>query len=234
MLQQTQVPRVLEKYKEFLKRFPTVHTLAKASLTEVLKVWSGLGYNRRGKYLHDAARHIVESYAGIIPHDYPALRAIPGIGMYTANAVRVFAFNEAEVLLETNVRTAIIHHFLSEKRRVEDSEIEKIAAAAAEGQDPRTWHSALFDYGSYLKQRGVRVNTKSTQYVRQSKFEGSLRQVRGAILRALHTGATTEPQLYLLTCASKQVDSRKKFKSALTGLVRDGLVAKAKGDWKIA
>ncbi len=113
MLQQTQVPRVIEKYEEFLKKFPYVRTLAKAPLAEVLKVWSGLGYNRRGKYLHDAAKEIVGKYGGRVPRDAAALRALPGIGDYTASAMRVFAFNEPDVLIETNIRAAFIHNFFT-------------------------------------------------------------------------------------------------------------------------
>src|SRR3989344_2143970 len=94
MLQQTQVPRVIEKYKEFLKSFPTTQSLARAPLPNVLKVWSGLGYNRRAKYLHDAAKEIVEKYGGKNPRDFSALRTLSGDGDYTPSPVRVFAFNK--------------------------------------------------------------------------------------------------------------------------------------------
>src|SRR3989344_4049668 len=105
MLQQTQVPRVIPKYKEFLKVFPTLRVLAKAPLANVLRVWSGLGYNRRAKFLHDAAKEVVLKHAGNMPRDIDALLALPGVGEYTAKAVRIFAFNEPEVLIETNIRT---------------------------------------------------------------------------------------------------------------------------------
>ncbi|MEK7156901.1 MAG: A/G-specific adenine glycosylase [Patescibacteria group bacterium] len=222
MLQQTQVSRVIAKYEEFLKMFPTVHALAKATFPEVLKVWNGLGYNRRAKYLHNAAVSIAVEHRGMFPREYPGLRSIPGIGQYTANAVRVFAFDEPEVLLETNVRTAIIHHFFPMKEEVEDYSIEKIAAAAAAEQDPREWHSALFDYGAHLKRSGVRNNSRSKHYTKQSKFEGSLRQVRGAILRELaKSGRLNLP------------DSAR-LRHALAGLKRDGLIVKEKGKWRIA
>src|SRR3989344_5950607 len=94
MLQQTQVPRVTEKYKEFLKKFPTVRALAKALLSDVLKGWGGLGYNRRAKYLHDAAKQIMLFSRGRVFIASDELRKLPGIGPYTAAAVRVFAFNE--------------------------------------------------------------------------------------------------------------------------------------------
>ncbi len=216
MLQQTQVDRVVPFYRAFLRRFPTVRALAKAPLADVLEVWSGLGYNRRAKYLHDAARDIVASHRGVMPREYPSLRAIRGIGPYTANAVRVFAFNEPEVLIETNVRTAIIHHFFTRVRAVPDYEIEKIAAMAATQQDPRQWHSALFDYGAHLKVSGVRNNARSVHYTKQSRFEGSLRQARGKILRALANGENMGLRNpYMLR--------------ALEGLERDGLIEREKG-----
>src|SRR5262249_34966899 len=136
MLQQTQVPRVLEKYKEFLKKFPTIRALAKAPLSEVLKVWNGLGYNRRGKYLHDAAREIVSKYGGRVPKEKEALLELPGMGQYTSGAVRAFAYNLPDVLIETNVRAVFIHEFFGEKT-VHDDQIIPIAHEAAAGQDPR-------------------------------------------------------------------------------------------------
>src|SRR3989344_3466370 len=111
MLQQTQVPRVTEKYKEFLKKFPTVRALAKAPLSDVLKVWSGLGYNRRAKYLHDAAKQLMLFSRGRVFIASDELRKLPGIGPYTAAAVRVFAFNEPDILIETNIPAAYLHHF---------------------------------------------------------------------------------------------------------------------------
>ena len=98
MLQQTQVSRVIEKYIEFLRAFPNLETLARSKLGDVLKVWSGMGYNRRGKYLRDAAIEIVEKYSSKVPRDVVSLRALPGVGPYTASAVLIFAFNIPDTL----------------------------------------------------------------------------------------------------------------------------------------
>ncbi len=227
MLQQTQVPRVIEKYKEFLKAFPTTKTLARAPLGRVLKIWSGLGYNRRGKYLHDAAKEIIEKYGGNVPRDVAALRALSGIGSYTASAVRVFAFNEPDVLIETNIRTAFIHHFYRGQSsvKVSDAEIVKIAEKTAKGMDPRIWNWALMDYGAHLKSSGVRNNGRSAHYTKQSRFEGSLRQVRGAILKAFSNDEKVN-----------DLRSRygERFDEALAGLERDGLVTRRGEKWKIA
>ncbi|MDO8575855.1 MAG: A/G-specific adenine glycosylase [bacterium] len=231
MLQQTQVPRVIEKYKEFLKKFPAVRALAKAQLADLLKVWSGLGYNRRAKYLHDAVKAIITNHKGRVPVVYSELVELPGIGPYTAAAIRVFAFNEPEILIETNIRAAFIHHFYSsvlQKTSIRDEEILSIATATAEGQDPRKWHWALMDYGAHLKRSGVRNNSRSAHYTKQSKFEGSLRQIRGAILRELHKGSVNPMRCHLIGFGEARVEK------ALAGLARDGLIVKEKGKWRIA
>ncbi|MBI5457914.1 A/G-specific adenine glycosylase [Candidatus Kaiserbacteria bacterium] len=228
MLQQTQVPRVIEKYKEFLKRFPTVHALARASLADVLKVWSGLGYNRRGKYLHDAAKAFVRDHKRPYLSDAVVLDKYKGIGPYTTSAVRVFAYNEPDILIETNIRAAYICHFFSDIPIILDREILEYAERAAKGQDPRKWHWALMDYGAHLKRSGVRNNSRSAHYTKQSKFEGSLRQVRGAILRLLYKGSSNLTSRPGLDVSKASIDK------ALAGLARDGLIMKEKGKWRIA
>jgi len=231
MLQQTQVPRVIGKYKEFLRAFPTVKALAKAPLSDVLKVWSGLGYNRRAKYLHDAAKILTKNRVHF--NKPTGLLKCTGIGPYTEAAVRVFAFNEPDVLIETNIRTAFIHHFHSnvlQNVRISDVEILPLATLAASGQEPREWHWALMDYGAYLKKSGVRNNSRSAHYAKQSKFEGSLRQIRGAILCVLRSGPKT------VNAVRSDLTAFEKYKveKALAGLVRDGLIVKEKGKWRIA
>jgi A/G-specific adenine glycosylase len=115
MLQQTQVDRVMPYYRRFLKEFPTVRNLAEAPLPRVLAAWQGLGYNRRAKLLQDAARTIVREYGGRVPRSVTELEKLPGIGPYTARAVAAFAYNEDTVFVETNLRTAVIHHFFTSK-----------------------------------------------------------------------------------------------------------------------
>lgn len=225
MLQQTQVPRVLEKYKEFLATFPTVQDLAQAELGTVLKVWNGMGYNRRGKYLRDAAKAIVERHRGNVPRELADLRALPGIGPYTASAVRIFAFNLPDTFIETNVRAAYIHDFFPDKKKVSDATLMPLIAKASIGQDPRTWHWALMDYGAHLKKLHKNPSRKSAHYVRQSKFEGSVRQVRGAILRELHKERSSVTELPF---------GKARIEEALVGLERDGMIRKKKGEWVIA
>lgn len=217
MLQQTQVPRVVGKYQEFLTAFPTVSSLARAPLADVLRVWSGLGYNRRAKYLHDAAKAVVESYAGKMPEEYATLRKLPGIGDYTAKAVRVFAFNEPEVLVETNVRSVFLHHFFPRSKQVNDKLLLPLVTAALQGQDARIFYSALMDYGSHLKQMHPNPSRRSKHHVKQSEFKGSLRQMRGAILRAALTGIPLQPT---------DMRPRHLFRQAHASLAREGLLPK--------
>jgi A/G-specific adenine glycosylase len=108
MLQQTQVARVVEKFAAFLERFPTVHDLANAPESAVLAAWSGLGYYRRARLLHRAARAIVDEHAGSIPRDHAALLAIPGIGRYTAGAIASIAFGQAAPIVDGNVSRVIL------------------------------------------------------------------------------------------------------------------------------
>lgn len=231
MLQQTQVPRVIEKYKEFLHAFPSASKLARAPLKDVLRVWSGLGYNRRGKYLRDAAKIIVEKHGGKVPNDYAALRALPGVGDYTAKAVRVFAFNEPDVLIETNIRAVYIHHFYSsvlQKTGITDVQISSAACRAAARQNPRLWNWALMDYGVHLKKLHDNPTRYSAHYSMQNKFEGSLRQVRGAILKVLTNGAHGD-----LALAKKLASDAMRIRHALTALAHDGLIVSEKGSWRI-
>ena len=218
MLQQTQVERVIPFYMNFLQKFPSSRALAKAPLTDVLRAWSGLGYNRRAKLLQETARAVVTTHGGIFPSERDSLVALPGIGPYTAGAIRAFAFNEPGFFIETNIRTAILHHFYPDQLRskgieqpgVKDADILVILKAATKGQDSREWYSALMDYGAHLKKSGVRINNKSAHYAKQSKFEGSLRQVRGAIVRELLKAPAAEREIIANTGFTAEL-IRKRF-----------------------
>jgi len=191
MLQQTQVDRVIPYYKAFLKKFPTLHALAQAPLSEVLKLWQGLGYNRRAKMLHEAAKKIMSHHNGRIPREYSELVTLPGVGDYTAKAIRTFAFNEPEVMIETNIRAVLIHHFFSRtKRKITDKEILSymIRFNFFKNTEPRVWYAALMDYGAHLKKTLPNPSRKSAHHAKQKTFKGSDREIRGAILRATLNG----------------------------------------------
>ena len=185
MLQQTQVVRVIEKYKEFLSRFPAIESVAHAPLHAVIETWQGLGYNRRAVALKRLATIIVDDYGGRIPPDIEMLKALPGVGAATAGAVCAFAYNKPAVFVETNIRSVFIHHFFQDRDGVKDSEVLPLVEQTLDQKKPRQWYYALMDYGVALKERHSNPSRRSAHYTKQSPFEGSLRQVRGMILRAL-------------------------------------------------
>ncbi|KKR71889.1 MAG: Helix-hairpin-helix motif protein [Candidatus Roizmanbacteria bacterium GW2011_GWB1_40_7] len=221
MLQQTQVTRVLVKYPEFIKRFPTFRSLARASLKDVLTVWQGMGYNRRGKFLKEAAGIIVKDKryefmfhnrlsfprtresieldrsrikSGMteqqmlkqVQHDnVDLLQLLPGVGHNTACAVVTYSFNMPTVFIETNIRAVYLYHFFKDKENVSDSDILNRVKNTLDMQNPRDWYYALTDYGAMLKKTKKFQNIQSKHYTKQSKFEGSRRQLRGRILKLL-------------------------------------------------
>ena len=196
MLQQTQVERAIPFYERFLARFPTAATLAEASLADVLTLWQGLGYNRRAKMLHEAAKLVVRDFKGKVPTNPGQLALLPGVGPYTARAVAAFSNNSNVLFVETNIRTAVIHHFFPDSEKVPDTEVLLILEKAYPAGHAREWYSALMDYGSRLKRSGIRVNAKSAGYAKQKTFAGSSREARGAILRSLSTGPQTRAGLH--------------------------------------
>jgi A/G-specific adenine glycosylase len=186
MLQQTQVGRVIPKYLEFLRRFPTLQALAAAPLGEVLRAWSGLGYNRRAKFLREGAILVVDEYDGQVPRELAALIRLPGIGANTAGAILAYAFNQPAVFVETNIRTVFIHHFFDDEvTGITEPAIRQLVAETLDREQPREWYWALMDYGTYLKQSVGNLNVRGSGYSRQSRFQGSRRQVRGQVIRLL-------------------------------------------------
>ncbi len=144
MLQQTQVVRVLPKYRQFLRFFPSIKALSRATPGTVIRRWQGLGYNRRALWLHRIARIIMNDHNGRFPRDYDTLRSLPGIGDYTARALRVFAFGAQEPVIDVNVRRVLA-------RTMRMSPL-SVSADIARDILPRgkayEWHQALMDVGS--------------------------------------------------------------------------------------
>lgn len=243
MLQQTQVDRVIPKFNAFIAAFPNEQTLAKASLADVLMLWQGLGYNRRAKYLHDAAKMIINVYDGIFPATYETLKTLPGVGPNTAGAIMTYAYNQPVVFIETNVRTVYFEHFFANRQDVSDKEIaEKVRQTWPWGQgkeqperriysapgamrktvglsyEPKAFYWALMDYGSWLKKQGAGRLRQSKHYKKQTALKGSVREVRGQILRTLASGDLRLEDL------QKRVTYDARFDVALAGLLRDGLL----------
>jgi len=198
MLQQTQVERVVPKYKEFLKLFPTVETLAVAPLKDVLVAWQGLGYNRRAKMLHMCAQQLCSLHKGKFPKNKEGLIALRGVGPYTASALLAFAFNTRTVLIETNVRAVYLHHFFRDAADVTDAELLVHIERTLPPSDFRSWYFALMDYGAHLKKEFENPNRRSKHHVVQSTFKGSDRQIRGALIRLLSKKNYTRKELLSL------------------------------------
>lgn len=188
MLQQTQVGRVIPKYLDFIARFPDIPSLASATLGDVLVAWQGLGYNRRAKFLWEAAR-LVDASGGVLPTTIEELVALPGIGRNTAGAIVAYAYNKPTLFIETNIRSVYFHHFFADMTDIPDKEIIELLAQTIDEQNPREFYWALMDYGSHLKKQGNGRLSQSKHYVKQGRFEGSTRQLRGKILRLLTHGA---------------------------------------------
>jgi A/G-specific adenine glycosylase len=220
MLQQTQVSRVIPKYHAFLEQFPTVDTLASAELGDVLRAWQGLGYNRRAKFLWQAARAVHE--LGSFPGTREELIKLPGIGTNTAGAILAYAFNEPVVFVETNVRTVFIHHFFADKNDVHDKDILNLVEQTLDHEHPREFYWALMDYGSHLKTTIGNLNKVSRHYTKQSKFHGSKRQIRGAVLRALGTNAQTLAEL-------REIIDDERLEEVLGDLKKEGLIRETQG-----
>jgi len=185
MLQQTQTNRVIEKFDWFIKEFPDFKTLAQAPFDQVLKVWKGLGYNRRAMNLQKIAHIVVTDYKGQLPKSVEALEKFPGIGKATARSICAFAFDQPTEFIETNIRTVYIYFFLQGRTTIHDNDIMPFISATVDQNNPREWYYALMDYGVMLKKTVGNLCKQSKHYTKQSKFEGSDRQIRGMILQAL-------------------------------------------------
>lgn len=243
MLQQTQTERVVPKYLNWLQEFPTAQALAQAPFSQVLAAWSGLGYNRRAGYLQEACRQVVEELGGVFPSSARELEKLRGVGPYTARAVATFAFNKPEVFIETNIRSVYLFLFFprdnfpsgqegdhkeadeaSHPVKVADSSLMPLIEVTLYHEDPRSWYYALMDYGARLKKSTANPNRRSLHYSRQSKFQGSLRQARGAIVRSL---AQTQGNILSL----KEIEGESgielyRLESAAESLVAEGMICR--------
>lgn len=252
MLQQTQTHRVLPKYQNWLLQFPTAKVLAEAPLSDVLLAWSGLGYNRRAKFLQQTAKQLViinfqlsiasdkrlpvhNSQFSIpndkeLPLDEKELRKLPGVGEYTANAVLAFAFNEPTIVVETNIRTVIIHHFFKDNSSVTDNDIKQVIArlvpqevASSKHKGPKDWYYALMDYGNFLKGEGFDYFHKQKGYTKQKPFKGSERFVRGFLLREVLTKESIKIKTVLLAGYSSETIAK-----VAKDLISEGLATSSK------
>jgi len=231
MLQQTQTGRVVLYWTRWMKKWPSPACLAEASLEEVLKEWSGLGYNRRARNLKECAGIIVREFGGKVPSVPQELEKLPGIGPYTAGAIACFAWNYPAVFIETNIRAVMLHFFFNGQEGITDREIMPLLDAVLDRENPRKWYWALMDYGAALKKLTPNPSRRSAHYNRQSKFQGSFRQIRGSLVRALVSrGPATAEELR--SCLDVPADE-KDFYKALEILGKESMVAEEDGKYRI-
>jgi len=232
MLQQTQVDRVRGKYAEFLTRFPDVRALASAPLGDVLRVWSGLGYNRRARYLHECAKHIVSFYDGEFPCESDLLRKLPGIGISTSAAVRAFAFDEDEPMIDTNIRRILARVFFANEKVPSDKELFLFGQSIIPKGKGRMWNYAMLDLGAtmctarhhsdecpMIKLHGL---VEDFQYKKPQKpFRHSRRFYRGQIMKLLKESSKGIASQELV---QKFIQSPYDIKHIINDLQKDGLV----------
>jgi A/G-specific adenine glycosylase len=230
MLQQTQTQRVVEKYEAFIRHFPDFVSLDKASLQEVLTQWQGLGYNRRAIALKKCAEVVIREYRGRLPSSVDELIKLPGIGKATASSIRVFAFNKPAVFIETNIRAVFIHFFFRESDRVSDADILPLVEQTLDASNPREWYSALMDYGVMLKKTFQNPARKSMHHKKQSRFEGSNRQLRGRILKTL----LIHPNIFEKDLVKKMGMDSDRLGENLQRMEKEGLIQRERGRLSIA
>lgn len=214
MLQQTQVSRVIPKYRTFMNQFPTLHSLANAPQAKVLAAWQGLGYNRRALYLHSLAHSEELNAKRWTPE---LLQAQKGIGKNTAAAICVYAFNEPHIFIETNIRSVFLHHFFENQSDVSDAQILPVIEAHVPKIEPRLWYWSLMDYGSKLKKQQANPSRRSKHHTLQPSFEGSKRQLRGQVLKLLLQKEHSKAQL-------KKLLPDERLASVLSDLQKEGFI----------
>jgi A/G-specific adenine glycosylase len=246
MLQQTQASRVAPAFLAFLARFPTVRALAAAPRRDVVRAWGGLGHNRRAVWLSEGAHVIVREHEGRVPRDPKTLRTLPGVGAYTAAAVSSVAFGEPVAVVDTNVRRVVARVHLGVDGWLADTgTVWQLAQAWLDLEDPVTWNQAVMDLGREVCRprprcevcplaRGCTFRAAGGVATRapagKDAFEGSSRQVRGAIVRALRSHDALSPG----RLAAETGFDAERIDAAVGGLVVDGLVERAAGRVRLA
>lgn len=240
MLQQTQVSRVIDRWPAFLRRFPDPKACAMVAVAEVIDEWSGLGYNRRAVNLHRAATLIVDQHDGEVPEDLADLLTLPGIGPYTARAIRIFAFETDDAVVDTNVARVLARTL---GRTLKPAEAQKEADRRVPARDGWRWNQAMLDLGA----RHCRSNANcdgcpiaaecgwhaagrpepdpaigsASVSTGQSRFAGSDREGRGRLVRRLREGPVSHS---LVNEVLGWPDQPERCQKVLAGLIADGLV----------
>ncbi len=243
MSQQTQVARVVPKYKAFIDRFPTAAACAEAEPAEVITLWAGLGYNRRALALHRCAQQVVTEYAGKLPTQLDDLLCLPGIGPYTARAVMAFAAEADVGVVDTNVGRVLARW---NNTTYDAKAVQEVADAQVRPGTGWAWNQAMLDFGATIctkrspqcgccpvsshcqwRGRGEDPAVGSAAVSGgQSRFVGSDRQGRGRLIEALRTGPVAETRLAEVM---GWPDDPERAKRVAATLDRDGLIQRSNG-----
>ena len=253
MLQQTPVARVTPVWEEWLHRWPTPEDCAQAPLSDVITLWGRLGYPRRAKRLHEAAAVIVRDHCGELPKDLSALLALPGVGDYTARAIRCFAYGIPDPVVDTNVRRVIARLVKGDgeagppRTSADLQRGQRALDEVSTTSDKVTLAKGLMELGAVIctarapscercpvasscvwKALGYPTYS-GAKATAQAKYEGSDRQARGVILRELRASDTPVPLSFLATL----IVDRAQFSRALASLKTDGLARESGADLEL-
>lgn len=248
MLQQTQVDRVIPKYRAFLKEFPTVHALAAASPAAVIRAWSGLGYNRRALYLRRAAQSIVAEHRGVFPQTTEALEALPGVGKYTARAIVCFAFKKDIATADVNI-LRVFHRWIFgvdvPKKKISVQDLWALAERMLPKGKGYFWNHGLMDFGAMVctakrpKCEGCPMRTQCAAYPKildvdwtqraernVKPFKDSDRYFRGRIIEYLRHVPGHEAEIRVIVRELRSTCPPLRTHRIIAGLARDQLVTR--------
>lgn len=240
MLQQTQVDRVVPRWQAWMHEWPTPAALAQAPVADVLRAWQGLGYPRRALRLHATACALVDTWGGQVPESEPDLRALPGVGSYTAAAVSAFAFGRPAVVLDTNIRRVLARAWtgVAGPKAHQTRDELQLAAGLIDEHTGAAWSAAVMELGAVVctarsphcdqcplahRCAWLAAGRPDNGPVRraQARFAGSDRQARGALLRAVSAAEGARAPELARAWADEEQRER-----ALAGLLADGLVVR--------
>ena len=233
MLQQTQVDRVIPFFKTFITELPHWKALANCPQPKLLKLWKGLGYNRRALNTKRAAQYILEHHDGKLPQELDLLQKIPNVGAYTSAAIMNFVHGIPTPLIETNVRTVYFHHFYSKEESVDDKTVMKKVLATLDHENSREWMYALMDYGSHLRREGIKITSKSKHYNKQKSFKGSKREIRGKILEILLHDPILSLEILEQKISDDLKDNENNIQSVIGDMIKEGFLEREEGGIRI-
>jgi len=240
MLQQTQVSRVVDRWTQFLDRFPDPSTCADAPAADTLREWAGLGYNRRALMLHRAATVIRDEHRGWVPEEIEALMTLPGVGTYTARAVVAFAFEGPAGPVDTNIGRVLAR---VGGMRLSPKEAQRFADSLVPAGESWWWNQGIMELGATVCTKrapscrscpihdccawqgsGADPADGSASVSRpQARFEGSDRQLRGQMIDLLRDAAQRESEIASLVAPDDAV----RRAQIVDGLLADGLIERA-------